>query len=156
MIWKSLERHADLGLLLARLGFGLGFVWYHGLPKLLGGAERLEGTGRAMGSLGIEVAPQWFGLAAALAETVGGLMIAAGFLFRPAAAAIMFVMFVATVNHIVTGVGTPAHSFKNAWILLGLVFIGPGRYSVDHMLTERRGRPAPRGAPTAERERAPV
>jgi putative oxidoreductase len=140
MLWNALDRYRDIGLLIARLGFGLGFVWYHGLPKLMGGMERMAGVGGAMEHVGIGVAPEFFGVAAALAETVGGLLLAAGFLFRPACLAIAFVMLIATVQHIVTGQGTPAHSFKNMWVLLGLVFIGPGRYSVDHMIEERRAR----------------
>jgi putative oxidoreductase len=140
MLFNGLERYLDEGLLIARLGFGLGFVWYHGLPKLQGGMERLAGTGRAMESLGIRAGAEWFGLAAAMAETLGGLFLAIGFLFRPAALAIAIVMFVATVNHIVTGQGTPAHSFKNFWVLLGLFIIGPGRYSADHLIIQRRNR----------------
>jgi hypothetical protein len=41
MLWNGLDRYRDVGLLIARLGFGLGFVWYHGLPKLMGGMERM-------------------------------------------------------------------------------------------------------------------
>lgn len=145
MLWKGLERHLDLGLLIVRIGFGLGFFWYHGLPKLTGGPERWAGVGGAMDSLGIGFVPVWFGLAAAIAEGVGGLLIALGLLFRPAAAAIFIVMVVATVNHMVTGVGTPAHSFKNAWLFVGLFLIGPGKYSLDQLLADRaRGDRLPR------------
>jgi putative oxidoreductase len=149
MLWTSLDRHRDLGLLIARLGFGLGFVWFHGLPKLTGGAERWAGIGASMGNFGITFAPEWWGLAAALAETVGALMFAAGLLFRPAVLALLVVMTVATVNHITTGVGTPAHSFKNIWIFAGFFLIGPGRYSLDHLIAGGRG-PA-----SAQPERAP-
>jgi putative oxidoreductase len=138
MLFPYIDRYRDEGLLILRLGFGLGFAWFHGLPKLMGGMTRMSGTGRAMESLGIAAAPEWFGLAAALAETVGGVFLAVGFLFRPAALVIGFVMLVATVNHYSTGQGTPAHSFKNTFVLLGLVLIGPGRYSVDHVIAERR------------------
>jgi putative oxidoreductase len=136
----SSDRYRDIGLLVARVGFGLGFIYYHGWPKLAGGTDRLESTGAAMQSFGIDMAPYAFGLAAGLAETIGGLLIALGLFFRPAALAIMAVMIVATTNHIVTGVGTAAHSFKNAWLFAGLFFIGPGRYSLDHLRTRRRPR----------------
>lgn len=138
MLWRALDKYTDLGLLIARLGFGLGFFWYHGRPKLTGGRQRWEGTGGAMESLGIRFGAEWWGLAAGIAEGIGGLLIAAGLFFRPAALAIAFVMFVATINHWVTGRGTPAHSFKNAWVLAGLFFIGPGKYSVDHWWANRK------------------
>jgi putative oxidoreductase len=154
MLWSHLERYRDAGLLIARLGFGLGFVWYHGLPKLMGGMERMTGTGRAIENIGIGVAPEFFGVAAALAETLGGLLLASGLFFRPAALAVAAVMFVATAMHINTGQGTPAHSFKNFWVLLGLFFIGPGRYSLDHVIEERRRRRA--GVPAPPRRETPT
>ena len=139
MLWNRLEPYRDVGLLIIRLGFGLGFVWFHGLPKLTGGSERWAGTGGAMESIGIGVGAEWFGLAAALVETLGGLMLTAGLLFRPVALGLMFVMFVATANHFVTGQGSPAHSFKNIWLFAGLVLTGPGRYSLDALISGRRG-----------------
>jgi putative oxidoreductase len=143
LLWTSLDRYRDEGLLVARLGFGLGFTWFHGLPKLMGGSERWAGTGDAIANFGIPFGFQWFGLAAGLAEGVGGLFIALGFLFRPTALAIMTVMIVATTNHFVTGQGTPAHAFKNAWLFAGLFLIGPGRYSVDYLITRRGSRAVP-------------
>lgn len=143
MIWKGLERYLDLGLLIIRLGFGLGFFWFHGFPKLTGGSERWSGTGGAMRSFGIEFGHEFWGLAAAIAEAGGGLLIAAGLFFRPAALAIMAVMVVATTNHIVTGRGSPGHAFKNAWLFAGLFLIGPGRYSLDHLLARRFGGSGP-------------
>ena len=43
-------------------------------------------------------------------------------------------MFVATVFHYATGNGSPANSFKNFAVLLGLILIGPGKYSLDALL----------------------
>jgi putative oxidoreductase len=140
VIWRALDRHADGGLLLARIGFGVGFIWYHGWAKLVGGPERWERTGNAMNHIGIDFAPAWWGFAAAVAESVGGLFIAVGLFFRPTAAALAFVMVIATISHMATGQGTPAHAFKNAWLFAGLVLLGPGRYSLDHFLTRRNVR----------------
>lgn len=140
MLWGSLDRYRDVGLLIARLGFGIGFVWYHGLPKLSEGSGRWTRTGDAIANFGVTFGYEWWGFAAALVETLGGFLIALGFLFRPAALAIMIVMIVAATSHIVSGQGTSSHAVKNAWLFAGLVLIGPGRYSLDHLLARRRSR----------------
>lgn len=154
MIGRTLDRYGDLGLLILRIGLGFGFIWWHGWPKLSGGVERWAGTGGAIENFGIGFAHQWWGLAAALAESVGGLLIILGLFFRPALAAVFIVMVVAFTNHVVTGRGTPGHAFKNAWVLAGLFLIGPGKYSLDHWLFRRRAGAGPRagaGGGTADR-----
>ena len=137
-MWNTLERYRDLGLLIIRLGFGLGFFWFHGWPKLPG----VPSAGRAPATpcryLGVTFAHQWWGLAAGVAEGLGGLLIALGLFFRPVTLALVSVMIVATTNHIASGEGTPAHAFKNAWLFAGLFFVGPGRFSLDHRLWGRR------------------
>lgn len=150
MLQTRLERRVDAGLLIVRLGFGLGFVWFHGLPKLTGGPERWAGTGAAMGSLGLGIDAQWWGLAAALFETAGGLLIATGLLFRPAALGLMVVMLFATADHVTSGEGSPAHAFKNIWLFAGLLVSGPGRYSIDAVIGRRitTGRAAPTHVPS--------
>ena len=135
MFWTSLDRYRDAGLLVARAGFGFGFVWFHGMPKLLGGAKGWAGYGTAMENFGVTFASEWWGLAAAFGETFGGLLLAFGWFFRPASLALMAVMIVAATNHIVSGQGTAAHAFKNAWLFAGFFLMGPGRYSIDQYFT---------------------
>jgi len=137
MIWNTLEKYRDVGLLIVRLGFGLGFLFYHGWGKLIGGPERWAQVGGAMGNLGIGFGHTFFGFMAAFSESIGGLLIALGLLFRPACALLFITMFVATVNHYATGSGTPGHSAKNAMLFLGLLLIGPGKYSLDESIAGR-------------------
>ncbi len=140
MIWKSLAKYRDEGLLVARVGFGLGYIYFHGWSKLTDGPERWAGVGGAMSNYGIDFGHTFFGFMAAFAESVGGLCIALGLFFRPAAALICFTMITATLNHIATGRGSPAHAFKNATLFLGFIFIGPGKYSLDHLIERQLAR----------------
>lgn len=133
------EKYRDLGLLVVRLGFGIGFVWFHGWAKITGGPELWAGIGGAMENFGIGFGHTFFGFMAAITESVVALMFAAGFLFRPACLMLASVMLVAATQHIVTGAGTPAHAVKNLFLFVGFALIGPGKYSVDAM---RRGKHA--------------
>lgn len=139
MLMNFLDRYRDHLLLIARLGVGLGFIWFHGWGKLVGGPERWAGVGGAMGNYGLEFAPEFWGFLAALGETLGGLLIALGLFFRPASLVLAFVMMTAAINHWVTGMGTPAHAFKNFFFLLGFAGVGPGRFSLDEVFFGKRG-----------------
>lgn len=134
MIWGSLARYTDAGLLLVRLGFGIGFIFFHGWSKLSGGPERWTQVGGAMRHLGIDFGHTFFGFAAAFSESVGGILIALGLFFRPVCVMLGLTMFVATVSHFATGRGNPGHAFKNFFLFFGLLFVGPGKYSLDTVI----------------------
>jgi putative oxidoreductase len=140
MIWNALEKHRDAGLLVLRLGFGLGFLFYHGWGKLTSGPERWAQVGGARENFGTGFGHTFFGFMASFSESIGGLLIALGLFFRPACVLLFFTMFVATVNHYATGRGNPGHSAKNAILFLGLLFVGPGRYSLDQWIADRKRR----------------
>ena len=111
MIWNALDHYRDLGLLIARLGFGLGFTWFHGIPKLMSGMDGLADRGREMALFGITFGYEWWGLLAALIETLAGLTIAFGIFFRLSSLALLSVMFVATVANF-AGRSDPAHPLQ--------------------------------------------
>lgn len=134
---NSVDQYRDFGLLIARVGFGLGFLWFHGIPKLLSGLDGLAGRGKEMGLFGITFGYEWWGLLAALTEALGGLAIALGLFFRTASLGLLSVMLVATYANF-AGRGDPSHSFKNAWLFAGLILIGPGRYSLDAYIRRKR------------------
>lgn len=128
-----LEKYNDFALLVLRLGIGIIFLTVHGYGKVMGGPERWTLLGGAMENLGITWAPVAWGLIAALTEAVGGILIALGFLFRPAALLLLLTMIVATISHIAGGdaLSTTSHPLKMAFVFFALMFIGPGKFSLD-------------------------
>ena len=138
MVWDFLEKYRDVGLLIARIGFGLGFLFYHGWEKLTGGPERWASVGSAMEHVGIGFGHTFFGFMAAFSESVGGALIALGLFFRPVCALLAFTMLIAATRHYVTGRGNPGHAVKNMFFFVGFMLIGPGKYSLDAVINARR------------------
>jgi putative oxidoreductase len=140
--------YVDSALLLLRLS-GLGLAVFHGWPKLTalaGGTSRFHEGLAAMG-LPLPVALAW---SAALAETVGGALVAAGLFTRIAAALCAAVMAVAAfarhhAHHLLLGKlglytvtpesakawGNPELALLYLLAFLALVLAGGGRLSLD-------------------------
>ncbi|BCR06950.1 quinol oxidase [Desulfuromonas versatilis] len=131
-MWKSLGKYRDFGLLLLRVGVGAMFL-LHGGPKLLGGPERWEKLGAAMNYLGVYKFPVVWGALAGASEFFGGLCLILGLFFRPACLVLAFTMAVAANMHLGRGDGLQgaSHAIEVGILFLSLVFIGPGRHSVD-------------------------
>lgn len=126
------EAGKDAVLLVMRAVLGGLMAFVHGWPKLAGGEARWTKLGKSMEHFGIDFAPEAWGLAAALAETVGGALLLVGLFTRPAAAALLFTMFVAGFDHFVEGgLKEAAHPIETGMAVLALLVLGPGRHSVD-------------------------
>lgn len=128
----SLDKYRNTGLLIIRIGLGIMFM-FHGYPKLLGGPEQWEAIGGAMKNLGITFAPAVWGLIAGLTETFGGFLILLGLAFRPVCMLLTFNLMVAALMHLKAGEDFMAASqaIETGCMFFGLLFIGPGKYSVD-------------------------
>ena len=128
-----------VGLLILRLVVGLLLIG-HGCQKLFGwfGGYGLSGTGQFFESIGYRPG-RLMALMAGLGEAGGGALLALGFLTPLAAAAVIGVMFNAHVS---------VHRGKGPWASDGgwelpvtyaavgamTAFVGPGRYSIDHII----------------------
>ncbi len=131
-LFSSLSKFTGFGLFVLRLGVGAMMI-LHGFPKLTGGPEKWEKVGSAVANFGLEDYHLYWGLAAGLIETLGGLLFLLGLFFRPVCFFLFCTMVVAAVNHFSNGdpVIRASHSIELAFVFLGMLFIGPGRYSID-------------------------
>jgi putative oxidoreductase len=142
-MWKISSKQIDIGLLIVRIGLGAMFI-FHGLPKLTGGPERWAKVGEAIGNFGIHFFPQFWGFIAAMAEYGGGVCLLLGLLFKPAMALLVINMIVAASSHFARGqgLGGASHAIEDGIMFLGLLFIGPGKYSLEQWVTSRKSQRA--------------
>jgi len=113
---------------------GLGMA-YHGYGKVFGG--HMDKFADGIGVMGFPM-PELFAWAAALSEFVGGVLIVLGLFTRPAALCVLLTMSVAAfIKH----GGDPLKKKELAlayWTIAGAVmFVGPGKYSLDYMLKKK-------------------
>lgn len=142
IVQRVLATDAGWGTLALRIPVGIIFA-AHGAQKLFGwfGGYGLEGTGQWMASIGL--APGYLmALLAGAAEFFGGLALIAGFLVRPASAALAFAMVIAIFSaHIDKGLFVANNGYEFALALLAvtvaLVFAGAGRGSLDRTISRR-------------------
>jgi putative oxidoreductase len=134
---STTSRFHDLGLLVVRLAIGASVAIFHGYGKLVSGPEGWARTGANMKNLGITFYPEVWGFAAMSAEFFGSILLALGILFRPAAAVLAFTMLVAMTRHLslppdAAGAGWKgaSHALELFAVYLGLLLVGPGRYTL--------------------------
>lgn len=136
-------KYEDFGRLIIRVGLGGAFI-VHGWPKMIGGPDawakygghfaQAVGLGSWPESLGFMAVVM--GFMAAFSELVGGVLLILGLLMRPATLLLFSTMVVATLFHISAGdgFGGYSHALESAIMFIGLFFVGPGKYSLDHNL----------------------
>lgn len=128
-----LGQYRDVGILILRAGIGIMMV-LHGWPKLAGGQEAWAKVGAATGYLGITFWPVLWGFLAAMSETVGGALLAVGFLTRFAALFLTGTMVVASVMmyHLSHGVFNEwSHPAEIGIVCFSFILIGAGKFSID-------------------------
>jgi len=128
----SVGRAADLGPLLIRLGVGAVFA-VHGWQKLNDGVSNFAGF---LESLNVPL-PDIVAWLQVVAEGVGGVLLVLG-LFTRLATLPLIVTMVGAILLVKVDVGFVEPGVTGAELevallagLLGLLFLGPGRYSLD-------------------------
>lgn len=136
----SSARTADVGPLFLRAGIGTVFAW-HGWQKFDGGVSEFAGFLASLDVPAAEVVA-WLQVAA---EGIGGLLLVAGLFTRfvtlPLIAAMIGAIWLvkADVGFVVPGAAGAELETVLLAGLVGLLFLGPGRLSLDSLLGMENG-----------------
>ncbi|MGE3843706.1 MAG: DoxX family protein [Vicinamibacterales bacterium] len=129
----SLSKYTEIVPLFLRVFLGMTMLFSHGIPKLME-PERWEATGKAMASIGIGFAPTFWGFMAGATEALGGALLLLGLFVRPTSAVLIFVLFVAAAQNVMTAGslgGGRAHPVDAMAGFIALLILGAGQYSLD-------------------------
>jgi putative oxidoreductase len=131
-LFSKLGNYKNFGLLVIRVGLGIMFI-YHGYPKLGGGVKMWEELGSSTKYVGIHFWPVVWGLLCAVVETFGGFLLILGLAFRPVCLLLLINLIVAAISSYRGGGGLfdAAHAIEDAIMFAGLIFVGPGKNSMD-------------------------
>jgi len=124
---------SDASLLILRLFVGLTMAFSHGLGKLPPSSQLVDG----LASMGFP-APDFFAWCAALAEALGGLLLAIGLLTRPSA---LFMGITMAVAAFVAHAADPFQKKELAlmYLIVAIFFTlhGAGKFSLDFFLGKK-------------------
>ncbi|PEN14471.1 DoxX family protein [Longibacter salinarum] len=133
MIGNKFKTYPDLALLLLRVVFGLYMAIGHGWGKMMGGPDVWARVGGTMAMFGLDFLPTFWGFMAAFSEFVASLLVAVGFVTRPAALLVGFTMLVASSSHLMQA-ESPEKAAMYLVAFLVIALYGPGKYSADKMV----------------------
>ena len=126
MILTSLTKFRDQGLLFLRLALGSYHIYAVGWRLLAGGARRWVDLGLAMTHVGIHFWFVFWGFMDAFSQSVGCVLLVLGLFFRPACILLFLTMAITAIAH-----RNVVYSLEMAILYFSLLFIGPGKFSVD-------------------------
>jgi len=132
MRMQFLAKYRETGLLIMRVGLGVLFIIITG-PVLLSGPAHWASFGSAIRNLGLHTQFQFWGFLGALLGCVGGALMIFGLFFRLGVLLVFAITFVHLLG-VIEGAGTlrpNLAAIELALTLTGLLFVGPGKYSVD-------------------------
>ena len=126
-----LAKYREAGLLLIRVSLGLLFILYTA-PVLIDGPKAWAHFGAGAEHIGLHSHFQIWGFFGSLLGCLGGALMIFGLFFR---IGVLFVLVLA-VGHAIAvyhgpGFRVALPSIEMCFVLAGVLFVGPGQYSVD-------------------------
>ena len=131
MRMQWLAKYRETGLLLMRVALGVLFIILTG-PVLLS-MSKWAPFGSAVRNIGLSSNLQVWGFVGALMGCVGGALMIFGLFFRPGVLLVVAITLIHTLGAVDRS-GTlraALGAIDLCLILTGLLFVGPGKYSVD-------------------------
>jgi putative oxidoreductase len=128
---QFLAKYADFGLLLLRVSIGVLFLIYTA-PILMSGPNAWGHFGAGARNWGIHSHLQIWGFLGALLGCLSAILVIFGLFFRPG----VLVLLVLAIAHAIgvkhgSGFRTALPSIEMCFVLAAILFVGPGKYSVD-------------------------
>ena len=137
-MFDSQNRKIHSGLLIIRLGL-TGVLLWHALPKLFDGLQQWQNVGLGLSTLNVGLPPVILGFTVLILEALGGVSFVFGYFFRGACIVLFIIFgFYFFLYLQKPGYGTlMLWSLGLAFVFLGLVYVGPGRYSIAVKLQKK-------------------
>jgi putative oxidoreductase len=126
-----LAKYREAGLLLIRVSIGILFILYTA-SVLIGGPRAWAHFGAGANHFGLHSHFQFWGFLGSLLGCLGGVLMIFGLFFRIG----VLLVLVLAIGHAFsvyegTGFRVALPSIEMCFVLVGILFIGPGKYSVD-------------------------
>ncbi len=126
-----LAKYREAGLLLIRVTIGLLLILYTA-PALLGGPRAWAHFGAGADHFGLHSHFKLWGFLGSLLGCLGGVLMIFGLFFRIG----VLLVLVLAIGHAIavyegTGFRVALPSIEMCFVLAGMLFVGPGKYSVD-------------------------
>lgn len=156
---KTYSKTQDLAWLLLRLIVGIGIAT-HGYAKIFTidemGVRSVINFAGGVGAMGFPL-PLFFAWAAALAEFLGGILIALGLFTRTASFFVMVTMAVALYRHLEDPFNVKEKALLYFAAGLAILIAGAGRVSLDYLFCgRRRKQESPQSSLHSDREHHPA
>ena len=130
MLLGAQDRKKDVGLLIMRLGIAAVLLW-HSVPKLIAGAPAWKSLGTTLAFINVGLPASFLGLLSLSLETVCSISLIVGYFFRLSSTVLFILLLLYSINYFNVAYKTlMMWSLALTSVFLGLVFTGPGRYSL--------------------------
>ncbi len=136
-MFSSQDRQSNYGLLIMRLGLSA-VLLVHSLPKLFAGSHSWQRVGTTLGFINADLPVAGLGFVILLLEALGAVSLLFGYFFRIACIILFIIFGLYFFNYFSIGYQTlMLWSAGLAAVFFGLIYVGPGRYSIAVKLEKK-------------------